>query len=119
MSETTVTARHIEVIEHSLGDRTHWRNYYAADPDDALLVEMTEMGLMKRGRAIPGGLVYYHVTEAGKALRDARPRTERDSLDNFVRDEPAREAADRAMEGIIEARDYYDRVREEIERYDR
>ena len=58
-------------------------------------------------------------TRLRRALCDARPRTERDSLGSFVRNEPPREAADRAMEGIIEARDYYDRVQEEIERYDR
>jgi DNA-binding PadR family transcriptional regulator len=29
--------------------------------------ELVAAGLMRRGREIPGGLVYYHVTDAGRA----------------------------------------------------
>lgn len=45
-----------------------YRNYYAAEPDDANLIALVDMGLMRRSREIPGGLAYYHVTDEGKAV---------------------------------------------------
>jgi hypothetical protein len=50
-----------------LDDDNH-RNHFAADPqgtDMADLNALISFGYMKRGRAIPGGLVYYHVTAKG------------------------------------------------------
>ena len=76
------TQRQIDILHHSLGmtranyrrARSWWmdddkhRNYFAtADDCDHFqdCVTLASAGLMERGRAIPGGLVYYHVTEAG------------------------------------------------------
>jgi hypothetical protein len=71
----TPTTHQIEQMKHSLdgssGSGDWYRNYYADDPDDLDMCALVEMGMMKRGRMIPGGLQYFHVTDAGKqAVRD-------------------------------------------------
>jgi hypothetical protein len=47
------------------------RNNFAAEPDDADMAALVAAGLMRRGCDIPGGLVYYHATEAGIAAAQA------------------------------------------------
>lgn len=47
------------------------RNHFAADlghDDNKTLLGLVDRGLMKRGRDIPGGLVYFHVTPEGIAV---------------------------------------------------
>jgi hypothetical protein len=71
MSTTTLTERQVEILEHALGNAGHYRNYFATDErgrDYVTICELVEMGLMERGREIPGGLTYFHVTDAGKGL---------------------------------------------------
>lgn len=67
----------IGLMTHALG-KDGFRNYYAAEPADKEAKgweALVELGLAVRGRAIPGGLVYYHVTDAGvAALRVMFPR---------------------------------------------
>lgn len=61
----------LDDIKHALGinggRKTPYRNHYAAEPEDANMLKLVAAGLMRRGRAIPGGLTYFHVTEAGAA----------------------------------------------------
>ncbi len=62
----------LDALQHSLGittsrSGTEYRNYYAAEADDPLCLTLVSKGDMRIGRTIPGGLVYYHVTEQGKA----------------------------------------------------
>lgn len=65
------------ILRHALGlDRSDvpYRNRYAADPDNEHLAQLELLGLVRRGAVMPGGPVhyrghvYYHVTEAGKAV---------------------------------------------------
>lgn len=59
----------MRVLKHSLGltrAASEYRNYYAAEPDDAQCNKLIELGYMHRGIAIPGGLIYFHVTEEGR-----------------------------------------------------
>ncbi len=71
---TTTTQRQTEILRHTLGADSRspgYRNHYAAEPNGdnyADILALVEMGLMKRGRDIPGGLIYFHVTEAGQEL---------------------------------------------------
>lgn len=73
-----LTERDLEILRHSLGlnERTNepYRNNYAANPGD--LDYLVDAGAMFKGRAIPGGLQYYHVTpegiEAAKKSHEAR-----------------------------------------------
>lgn len=62
-------------LEHAVGDKGH-RNYYAESPDDCANWELLcALRLAVRGRAIPGGLRYYHVSVPGVAmLRALYPR---------------------------------------------
>lgn len=83
-TETTYepTRAQIGILHHALGmtkkncrkardwwlDNENHRNHFATGIDcDHFLdcVTLANVGLMKRGRAIPGELTYYHVTEAG------------------------------------------------------
>jgi len=75
-----------DILRHTIGlnDRTcfeplSWwldndnhRNHFAADLGNSVIDRLAQKGLMFRGRGIPGGLVYYHVTEDGiiRALRE-------------------------------------------------
>jgi hypothetical protein len=71
-----------DILRHSIGlvgksfrrplawwlDDDNHRNHFAADPcgtDAPDLEVLVSLGFMERGRPIPGGLVYFHVTEAG------------------------------------------------------
>lgn len=72
---STPTTHQLEQMKHALdgSDRKGdwYRNYYADDPDDPSMSALVEMGMMRRGRMIPGGSQYFHVTDAGKqAVRD-------------------------------------------------
>lgn len=74
----TPTPRQIELMRHALGlnyKPAPWRDYFAAEADNADCLALVAGGFMKVGRAIPGGLVYFHVIEAGvrAAWREARP----------------------------------------------
>ncbi len=83
--------RKLHILRHSLGlpdgrfsdDVLHtledpdwpWRNHYATAPDcDGVsdVESLVALGYMRRGRAIEGGLIYYHVTDAGiqQALKE-------------------------------------------------
>lgn len=44
------------------------RNFYAEDPDDPDMNALVGLGYMQQGKTIPGRLVYFHVTEAGRNL---------------------------------------------------
>ena len=69
-----LTKEHIEILRHTLGADGRvpgYRNYFAADEEGdnyATITELVGMGLMQRGVTIPGGLIYFHVTEAGQDL---------------------------------------------------
>lgn len=69
-----ITKEQLGILRHALGYNaetgtgSEYRNHYAANPDDEPLPELVEMGLIQRGSQIPGGLVYYHVTDAGKRV---------------------------------------------------
>jgi hypothetical protein len=69
---TIPTSDQMHILLHSLGldNRTDvpYRDYYATDPDDAALLAMVGKGWMSKGRHIPGGLCYFHVTDGGKSL---------------------------------------------------
>lgn len=83
----TVTESQWDILWHSLGmdgktyrrslkwwlDNDNHRNHFAVEPEskDANLAALVGIGYMRKGRPIPGGMIYYHVTEAGiKAARD-------------------------------------------------
>ncbi len=63
------------MLEHAVGDNG-FRNYYAIGPEDAADWEtLCSLRLAVRGREIPGGLRYYHVSVPGVAmLRTLYPR---------------------------------------------
>lgn len=64
----------LRMLEHAVGDKGH-RNYYATEPNDHDWELLVSMKLAVRGRQIPGGLIYYHVSEPGVAmLRALYPR---------------------------------------------
>lgn len=71
-----------DILWHSLGmkssnyrrslawwlDNDNHRNHFAADPqgtDAGDIGFLVDLGYMERGRAIEGGLVYFHVTSSG------------------------------------------------------
>jgi hypothetical protein len=68
----SVTKRQREILSHSLGLTTGtspFRNHFAAglgSPDHRAILTLVRAGLMTPGDAIPGGLQYFHVTEAGR-----------------------------------------------------
>lgn len=65
------TKSQIDMMRHALGADGRapgYRNHYAAEPDDAEINVLVELGLMRRGYDIPGGLRYFHVTEAGQEM---------------------------------------------------
>jgi hypothetical protein len=69
--EHLVSSRHIELLEHSLGDKTHYRNFFLASEghsDSPQLEELVEMGLMVKKTAPEWlcGDTVYHVTDEGK-----------------------------------------------------
>jgi hypothetical protein len=62
----------MDSLRHMLGasvgsSRTQWgsRNYYATEPNDLSMGRLERLGLVRRGRAIPGGMVYFHATPLG------------------------------------------------------
>lgn len=71
-----ITEDDADTLRHSLGivgrKKQPSRNFYATEPDDPQITRLAEAGLMRRGRNIPGGLVYFHVTEAGAAAVGAK-----------------------------------------------
>lgn len=78
----------MDIIIHALGltprgsrrlRRWSYRNNYATDENiDGIVLAMTERGLMRRGRAIPGGLTYYHVTDAGAEFAGVNNRVRKE-----------------------------------------
>lgn len=71
MLEVATTKKQRDLMAHSLGlnygDKPY-RNYFATEPgcDDYENIErLVELGLMKRGRQMPDGLIYFYVTEVG------------------------------------------------------
>lgn len=63
-------SNHRRALKWWLDDDKH-RNHFATGPDcDGFgdVVALVALGLMERGREIPGGLTYYHVTEEGIRL---------------------------------------------------
>ena len=72
-----VSGRHLELMEHSLGNDTHYRNYFLASDghhDSKELEELVDMGLMVKRQATEWmcGDTLYHVTDEGKKLAFAR-----------------------------------------------
>jgi hypothetical protein len=70
-SEESTLDLELETLRHSLGlsiSSKAFRNHYATDPGHPKLEALVSKGLMVKGRQIPGGLMYYHSTEAGIAL---------------------------------------------------
>jgi len=62
------------MLEHAVGDKGH-RNNYATNPGDIDWEHLVSLRLAVRGREIPGGLRYYHVSVPGVAmLRALYPR---------------------------------------------
>ncbi len=63
------------MLEHAVGDKGH-RNYYAESPERSEEWDLLcSLRLAVRGREIPGGLRYYHVSVPGVAmLRALYPR---------------------------------------------
>jgi hypothetical protein len=76
-AERVVSGRHLELLEHTLGNETHYRNYFLASDghhDTPELEELVEMGLMVKQDATSwscGDTVYF-ATEEGKGLAFAR-----------------------------------------------
>ena len=69
--QVKVTPEQHHMMRHALGltrVSKEYRNYYAAEPDDKNCNALVEAGYMQRGNAIPGGLVYFFVTEAGRKV---------------------------------------------------
>jgi len=70
-------AEMLELLRHAVG-KNGYRNYFAAEPhspDWESWELLVGLGLANRGRAIPGGLVYFHVSKPGIAmLRRLSPR---------------------------------------------
>jgi hypothetical protein len=73
----TLTDRQRDLLRHTLGAdnrRPGWRNWFATEQegeDWRTIQELVAAGLMKRGRDIPTGqlyyaMVYYHATAAGQ-----------------------------------------------------
>ncbi len=63
---------HLRILRHSLGFNENgsgreYRNYYAADPSDPDCKALVESGDMRRSHEIPGGLIYYRVTDQGRS----------------------------------------------------
>ncbi len=74
----TPTPRQIELMRHALGLTSNpvpYRDHYVTKYEDADCLALTAAGFMKRDRGTPGGLVYFHVTEAGEriAWHESRP----------------------------------------------
>ena len=68
--------RELAIMQQSVAWPKCYRNHFAAvpsSPDGEVCARLTEQGYMVRGTQIPGGLVYYHVTEKGQSrLEDMR-----------------------------------------------
>lgn len=71
MSQIAVTKEQLQIMQHSVGNKPRCqshRNNFAISPgcdsyEDC--EKLAEMGLMSKGCVIPGGMQYYHVTDAG------------------------------------------------------
>ena len=67
---TKLTKEQYDVLRHTLGLDRHaipYRNYYADEENALIPNELVNQGFMKVTKRIPGGLVYFQVTEAGVA----------------------------------------------------
>lgn len=63
--------RQVEIMEHALGNETHYRNYYALYENSdnyELIEELVEHDLMYLSNGMPGmnTMMYFSVTEKGK-----------------------------------------------------
>jgi hypothetical protein len=80
------------MLEHAVGD-TGYRNYYATEPDDTDWELLCSLRLAVRGRVIPSGLMYYHVSVPGVAmLRSLYPRRYSRELKGVAIPDPITEA---------------------------
>jgi hypothetical protein len=68
-------AEDMENLRHMLGaqvgsPKKQWgyRNHFATNADDASMARLEKLGLVRKGRGIPGGLVYFHATEMGCSI---------------------------------------------------
>ncbi len=70
-------AEMLELLRHAVG-KNGFRNHFAVEPyspDWESWELLVGLGLAQRGRAIPGGLVYFHVSKPGIAmLKKLSPR---------------------------------------------
>jgi hypothetical protein len=91
--ETTTKATElredVDNLRHMLGaavgsPKKEWgyRNYYAANPGDASMERLAALGLVRKGRAVPGGLVYWHATELGCAIAGIGEKATRRALND-------------------------------------
>lgn len=92
MDNAAYGAQLLELLRHAVG-KNGFRNHFAAEVDGAdwrsweLLVGL---GIAQRGRAIPGGMVYFHVSKPGIAmLRALSPRKYKRELGREPRTESA------------------------------
>ena len=72
-----MTPRQKEILEHALGlnyRKKSYRNRFATAPDCDHWNDVQALvgaGLMREGRTLPGGLIYFYVTPAGLDALDA------------------------------------------------
>lgn len=64
---------HMDDIDHALGRPVDplgetTRNFYATELETGEGQRINGSAWWRRGRSIPGGLVYFHVTDAGKKV---------------------------------------------------
>lgn len=82
-------AEDIDNLRHMLGapvgsPKKQWgyRNHYATNADDASMARLLALGLVRKGRGIPGGMVYFHATEQGCAIAGLDAKATRRALDD-------------------------------------
>lgn len=72
--ENEITERHIRILEHSLGDNTHYRNHYCTGPESTDWDDLEWLeahGYMTKRKYHfdeVGNSFIFHVTNKGKAL---------------------------------------------------
>lgn len=67
-----LTDKALDRIDHALGrpfdpTRESFRNYYATDTASPLAAEFDASPNWERGKTAPGGMAYFHVSDAGRA----------------------------------------------------
>jgi hypothetical protein len=74
MTKKELTVGELTILEHALGAQSKtpgYRNYFATDESGVnykIISDLIGKGLMCKGRGIPGGMFYFHVTKEGQDL---------------------------------------------------